>query len=132
MKHRKVKPKPSPKGSPTEIMPPKTVLKAAMIAPRVFSIGAYFRAIYLMREKGHSWRYLAEWLKRFNIEISHVHLSRLFAQEDERLSQLSRKELSKAGMPPEMIDNLLKKSDPTKRLTSIDPEDIDIEEEGKP
>ncbi|MDB6094524.1 MAG: hypothetical protein JWM32_2086 [Verrucomicrobia bacterium] len=102
-------------------------MKAAIKAPRVFSIGAYFQPIYLMREKGHSWRFLAEWLQQFNIEISHVHLSNLFAREDERLSRLTRKELYEIGMPKEMIEGILEREDPAKRLSAIDAEDLDLD-----
>jgi len=115
------------------IASPKAVLSAAEKAPRVFNIGAYFRALYLMRDKGHSWRYLTEWLRQFNIEISYVHLNRLYAQESERLSRLTRSELEAEGMPSDYIDGIMKefreKSDPTKRLPAIDAEDIALEGE---
>jgi hypothetical protein len=116
-----------------EIAPPETLLDEAKKAPRVFNIGAYFRPIYIMREKGHSWRDLVGWLKRFNIEISHEHLRRLFMQEDKRLSRLSREDLRELGMPQDIIEDTLngyqEKSDPTKRLPAIDAQDIALEEE---
>jgi len=111
-------------GNSQKIASPETVLAAAKRAPRVFSIGAYFRPIYEMRQKGYSWRYLAEWLQQFNISISFVQLSRLYAAEDERLSLLSRQELNELGMPEEMIQNFITKDDPSKRLPSRDAEDI--------
>lgn len=109
-----------------KIASPKAVLKAAEKAPRVFSIGAYFRAIYVMREKGHSWRAIEEWLRQFNIEVSYVHLRRLFVQESERLSKLSRHEMEAEGLPDETIEDILKgfqeQGDPTRRLDASDPE----------
>ena len=75
---------------------------------------------------------LADWLAQFNIQISHVHLSRLYAQEDERLSQLTRKQLREIGMPPEMIEDILEKENPTKQLSSADAGDLDLEAEGNP
>jgi hypothetical protein len=130
MKRKPAKPPSRPAAG--EIMPPSAVMEAARKAPRVFHIAAYFQAIYVMREKGHSWRYLADWLAQFNIQISHVHLSRLYAQEDERLSQLTRKQLREIGMPPEMIEDILEKENPTKQLSSADAGDLDLEAEENP
>lgn len=108
---------------------PEVVLKAANSAPTVFSIGPYFLALYVMRKKGHSWRYLAdEWLKRFNIEISHVHLHRLYTKEDARLDKLTATELRELGMPEDMIKERLSKDDPTKRLIAADPDEEATEE----
>lgn len=103
------------------IADPDTVLKAAKAAPTVFSIAAYFQALHLMRQKGHAWRYLSEWLKQFNISISHVHLHRLYVAEDARLDKLTRQELRDLGMPREMIEQRLAKDDPNKRLVAPDP-----------
>ena len=83
------------------IADPETVLKAAEAAPRVFNIAVYFHPLSLMREKGHSWRFIADWLKGFNIEISHVHLHRLYTKEDARLDRLSANDLREMGMPAE-------------------------------
>lgn len=102
---------------------PETVLKAANAAPVVFNIAAYFSPLYVMRKKGYSWRYLADWLTVFNIEMSHVHLHRLYAKEDARLNKLTRRELMNLGMPPDMIEEIEEKKDPTKRLVAVDPED---------
>ena len=111
--------------------PPEVVMAAAEKAPRVFSIGAYFRPIYLMREKGHTWRYLADWLKKFNINVSHVHLHRLYLAEDERLDRLSREELETLGMPEQMIEERLRSSGPRKRIPLVGPEDLDPVEDQK-
>jgi DNA-binding transcriptional MerR regulator len=108
---------------------PEAVLKAAEKAPRIFNMEAYFRPIYIMREKGRSWRDLSEWLKQFNIEISHAHLRRLYIEEDERLGRLTEKELRDLGMPGEMIKEFLEKGDPTKRLTAADLADREAAEE---
>lgn len=102
---------------------PETLLSAANAAPNVFNIAAYFTPLYVMRKKGYSWRYLADWLKGYNIEVSHVHLHRLYIKEDARLDKLSRKELLNMGMPPEMISEREEGRDPTKRLVALDPED---------
>lgn len=102
---------------------PETILRAANAAPKVFNIATYFAPLYVMRDKGYSWRYLADWLKGFNIEVSHVHLHRLYTKEAIRLARLTRKELQDLGMPPEMIAEHEEKKDPTKRLTAVDPED---------
>jgi hypothetical protein len=51
-------------------------------------MASYFPAIRVMREKGHSWRDLAGWLRRFEIEISYVHLRRLYLQESARMEKL--------------------------------------------
>lgn len=111
------------KASPPEIADPKAVLMAAEAAPRVFNVAEYFRSLYVMRAKGYSWRYLADWLKGFNIEVSHVHLHRLYVKEDLRLDRLTAKELQELGMPEEMIAERGAKNDPTKRLVAVDPED---------
>jgi hypothetical protein len=100
---------------------PEELLRAAEQAPAAFNIAAYFRPIYIMREKGHSWRDLEQWLLRFNIEMSHVHLRRLYIQEDKRLSKLTEKELKKIGMPSKMITEILEKNDPIQRLPAPDP-----------
>ncbi len=113
----------SPKADELVIADPETVLNAAQAAPKVFHIASYFQALYVMRGKGHSWRYLSDWLVQFNIHISHVHLHRLYTAEDARLDKFDRKELRKIGMPREMIDERLAKDDPTKRLIAADPED---------
>lgn len=102
---------------------PDVLLQAAKAAPRVFSISVYFHALYVMRQKGYSWRYLADWLKGFNINVSHVHLHRLYLKEDMRLDRLTAKELQELGMPEEMIAERVEKNDPTKRLVAVDPED---------
>ena len=65
------RPKPQEPSEPT-IAEPETVLNAAKAAPKVFHIAPYFQALYVMRDKGHSWRYLSDWLVQFNIRISHV------------------------------------------------------------
>lgn len=116
------------------IADPEAVLKAAQAAPKVFNIAAYFSPLYVMRKKGYSWRYLADWLKGFNIEVSHVHLHRLYVKEDARLDKLTRKELLNMGMSPEMISDREVDRDPTKRLVALDPEDeltSDEEEESR-
>ena len=121
------------KADAREIAAPDAVLAAAEKAPRVFNISAYFRAIRIMREKGHSWRFLADWLKQFNIEVSYVHLNRLYAQEHERLSRLTRAEMEANGWPADEIDAVIEefaqKSDPTRRLHSVDAEDIALGQE---
>lgn len=110
---------------------PADVLAAAQKAPRVFSIGAYYHPIYVMREKGHTWRYLAEWLQQFNIKISHVHLHRLYQAEEARLTQLTREELEAMGMPEAMIAETLQKADHSRRIPSVDPEALDETEAEK-
>ena len=111
------------------IAEPATLLKAANEAPTVFSVAAYFTPLYVMRQKGHSWRYIADWLKGFHIEVSHVHLNRLYVKEDARLSRLTRNQLLDMGMPPEMIDERQTTDDPTKRFVAPDPEDQPDEDE---
>jgi len=66
---------------------PAEVLAAAELAPRAFDMASYFPAIRVMREKGHSWRDLADWLRQFEIEISYVHLRRLYIQESARMAK---------------------------------------------
>jgi hypothetical protein len=106
------------------IAAPGVLLKAAQDAPTVFSIGPYFPSLYVMRNKGHSWRFLAdEWLRKFNIYISHVHLHRLYTKEDARLDRLTATALRKLGMPEDMIAERNARDDPTKRLVALDPED---------
>ena len=107
------------------IASPEAILTAAEKAPVVFNIAAYFQPIYIMREKGHSWRDLAVWLKQFIIEISHVHLRRLYVQEDIRLSKLTERELRELGISRERIAEYMEKKDPTKRLPAPDPDDED-------
>ncbi len=104
------------------IAAPAELLAAAETAPSIFNIAAYFTSIYLMREKGYSWRQLEAWLEKFGIEISAVHLRRLYVSEDARLTELSTAELSALGCPQHMIDHYLSKQDPAQRLTAADPE----------
>ena len=102
---------------------PKTVLRAANAAPLVFNIAAYFLPLCKMRQKGYSWRFLADWLKKFNIEISHVHLHRLYIKEDARLNRLNVEQLRQLGFPADRIAKGEADLDPTKRLVAADPED---------
>ena len=74
----------------TPIASPERVLAAAEAAPEAFRIDAYFPAILRLREKGHSWRQIALWLRKFNLEISYVHLRRLFGAESERRTPIRR------------------------------------------
>lgn len=111
-----------------EIMSPEDVLAAARMAPRVFNMPAYYHPVLVMRDKGHSWRSIAEWLKMFNIEMSHVHLRRLFIRERIRLSKLSAKELREEGVPEDILKEILDSGDPVKRLPAADPEDEDNDE----
>jgi hypothetical protein len=67
-----------------KIASPESVLAAAEEAPAAFRIDPYYPAIARMREKGHSWRGIALWLREFNIQISYVHLRRLFGAEGQR------------------------------------------------
>lgn len=115
--------KPIPKAQPVskKIATPAEMLAAAEAAPAVFHISAYFRPIYVMRQKGHSWRDLVKWLQQFNVDVSHAHLRRLYMHEDRRLSRLTEKELRKMGMPEKMIKEVLGKDDPTDRLPAPDP-----------
>lgn len=83
-----------------------------------------------MRQKGYSWRYLSDWLAGFNIELSHVHLHRLYSAEDIRLSKLTEKELLRLGMPQDMIDERLAKDDPTNRLVAPDHPSVPDESAG--
>lgn len=125
---------PSVSRTSRQIVAPEILLEAANAAPTVFNIAAYFTPLYVMRKKGYSWRYLADWLKGFNIEVSHVHLHRLYLKEDARLDKLTRKELLNMGMSPEMISDRERDRDPTKRLVALDPEDEltpDEEEESR-
>jgi hypothetical protein len=80
------------------VAPPAAVLAAAEAAPPAFEIAAYYQAIRLMREKGNSWRGLAEWLKEFNIEISYVHLRRLFRREQDRLTRTGEEQPASLGV----------------------------------
>ena len=107
----------------SQLADPKTILRAANAAPHIFNIAEYFRPLYVMREKGYSWRFLSNWLVGFGIEVSHVHLHRLYVKEDARLSRLTEQELLALGMPIEMIAEREAKEDPTKRLIAPDPED---------
>lgn len=68
---------------------PGALLRAAESAPKRFDIGGYFQALRIMREKGYSWRHLGEWVRGFNIEISHVHLRRLYVLENERQGRMA-------------------------------------------
>jgi len=113
-------------GSP-EIANPAILLKAAEDAPRVFNIAHYFRPIYVMREKGYSWREIGVWLGKFNILISPVHLRRLYVQEHKRLSLLSADELRRLGASDELITQLFGDSDPTGHLIAADPESAAIQ-----
>lgn len=67
-----------------EMVDPAALLQAAETAPRRFNITGYFPALRVMREKGYSWRQLDDWVRGFNIAISHVHLRRLYVQESAR------------------------------------------------
>ncbi len=87
---------PSDKG-PRKMAGPGALLLAAKAAPRLFEIGGYFEALHVMREKGYSWRHLGEWVQGFNIEISHVHLRRLYVQESERQAQAVAQNTSDDG-----------------------------------
>ncbi len=73
---------------------PGVLLAAAEEAPRRFDIVAYLPALQVMRGKGYSWRQLGEWLRGFNIEISPVHLRRLYVGETDRPGQ---------GIPPAIM-----------------------------
>jgi hypothetical protein len=66
-------------------------------------------------------------LNGHGIDISPVHLRRLFVQEDARLSELSAEELAKQGFSDEDIEEFMKRDDPTKRLVAADPEDVALE-----
>jgi hypothetical protein len=72
------------------IASPGEVLTAAEKAPEAFRIDAYYLSVSMMRDKGHSWRRIADWLAEFRIEISYVHLRRVFRAESERLARLPR------------------------------------------
>lgn len=109
------------------ISDPETMLAAAEKAPSVFNISSYFRALYVMRQKGYSWRDLESWAAKFGINISAVHLRRLYVQENARLAAKSAEELRAQGCPDEMIADILRKDDPTERLTAQDPEDAALE-----
>lgn len=126
----KATPKPAKRTAP--LASPNALLAAAKAAPHVFSISEYFHPLYVMRQKGYSWRYLADWLKGFNIEVSHVHLHRLYVKEDARLDRFNRKQLEQLGMPQEMIEEREAKHDPTKRLVAVDPEDQPTDDEEEP
>ena len=104
---------------------PEDVLAAAEFAAPVFHIARYYRSVRLMREKGYSWREISNWLKQFRIEISYVHLRRLFVEENERLATLEEVQLRELGMHPDNIRETLEKSDPVDRLPAPDPEDAD-------
>lgn len=80
---------------------PGALLRAAESAPRRFDIGGYFQALHLMREKGYSWRHLGEWVRGFNIEISHVHLRRLYVLENERQRRTTRQNAGGAAVSGE-------------------------------
>lgn len=114
--------------SSQKIADPAKLLAAAQKAPAVFNIAAYFRAIYVMRQKGYSWRDLESWAAKFGIKISAVHLRRLYVQEDARLAVLSAQELAAQGFTDDMIADFLRRSDPTERLTAPDPDDAALME----
>jgi hypothetical protein len=99
---------------------PEAVFAAASDAPLVFSIGAYYQSVRLMREKGNSWRDLSEWLKQFNIEVSFAHLRRLFVEEHRRLVKLEEEQLRNLGMHPDSIRERVENKDPADRLGADD------------
>jgi len=105
------------------IASPEEVLAAAELAVPVFHIAKYYGSIRLLRKKGYSWRWISDWLKQFRIEVSYVHLRRLFVEEDKRLSLLEERQLLELGMHPENIKETLEKDDPANRLPSADPWD---------
>jgi hypothetical protein len=121
----------SQKKSARTIADPATLLAAAEKAPKVFHIAAYFRPIYVMREKGYSWRQLEKWLGEFGIKISAVHLRRLFVQEYARLDALTAAQLAAEGLPEDFFADDQKQRDPTDRLRAGDPEDFALEEARK-
>ena len=83
--------------NPRKMAEPEALLLAAKAAPKLFDIGGYFEALQVMREKGYSWRHLGEWVRGFNIEISHVHLRRLYVQESERQARTAAQNTGEAG-----------------------------------
>lgn len=123
------KPVPKPKNIRGQriIADPAVLLAAAEEAPKVFDIASYFRAIYLMRQKGYSWRQLEKWVGEFGIKLSAVHLRRLFVQETTRLHELTAAQLAAEGLPEDFFDEQRRKEDPTERMTAADPEDIALE-----
>jgi hypothetical protein len=109
---------------------PEEVLAAAELAAPVFHIAKYYRAIRLMREKGYSWRGVAEWLKQFGIEISYVHLRRIYVAEDKRLARFSERQLREIGMPPDLIKDAMDRDAPVDdALAAPDPDDEGTVEE---
>jgi hypothetical protein len=110
------------------IASPEEVLAAAELAVPVFHIAKYYRPIRIMREKGYSWRDTAEFLHQFRIDISYVHLRRLFVEETKRLSKVNEQQLRKLGMHPDDIRERLEDVDPVDRLPAADPGDDDIDE----
>ena len=64
------------------IASPTAVLRFAEKAPRKVNIREYDDAIRVLRQKGYSWRKIAGVLERFGVKVSHVHLQRLYGQEE--------------------------------------------------
>jgi hypothetical protein len=122
-------PGPDGRAKSLAIESPAKVLAAAELAVPVFNMAIYYRSVRLMREKGYSWRELADWLKQFRIEVSYAHLRRLFIAENKRLSKLTFEQLRAMGMPSEMAKEIIEKEDPVNRLPAADPGDEEEETE---
>ncbi|MFI5358290.1 MAG: hypothetical protein ACHQ4G_13235, partial [Opitutales bacterium] len=65
---------------------PASLLVEAQRAPAAFDIAAYFPPLQIMRQKGYSWRALAQWLENYGLKVSAVHLRRLYVQQAGRRS----------------------------------------------
>jgi hypothetical protein len=65
---------------------PTAVLRFAEKAPRKINIREYDDAIRVLRQKNYSWRKIVGVLDRFGVKVSHVHLQRLYGQEEVSLS----------------------------------------------
>lgn len=101
---------------------PAALLLAAEAAPKLFDIGGYYQALHVMREKGYSWRHLGEWVRGFNIEISHVHLRRLYIQESESRGQATAQKSTVAAVSGKRKPERRPRTEPAKDQPLVDAE----------
>jgi hypothetical protein len=65
-------------GTPTSMPPPEVLFRQAEQEPDFRALSAYVDSIHMLREKGFSYREIADWLSERGIDVDHNAVYRVY------------------------------------------------------
>lgn len=76
---------------------PEELLSSAERAPLKFKLGPYWNTVETLRQKGYSWREIAQWFTSKGLKVHHSRLQRY----EERLAAMAEEGIDESDMDSE-------------------------------